>query len=239
MCIYQLPYVPEMNIQTLLTSLQLREDKDWEFKSARGGLPAALWETYSAMANTDGGVIVLGVKERDDGQFEVQGIDDPTKTADITKMLQDLVAKGFLIKEGYGRWASYQLSERCSKASKATDTDLEYSPHKEPSSPHKDSDSQHTDPVLGDLKLLAIALPAREKARLSPAQMRSIIRQLCAGRFLTYQQIGRLLNRNPEGIRDRFLGEMVKENELQPRHPDPTHPDQAYTAIRDETNHDV
>lgn len=68
-----------MNIQELLSSLQLREDKDWEFKSAKGGLPSALWETYSAMANTDGGFIVLGVKELDGGTFEVQGLDDPDK----------------------------------------------------------------------------------------------------------------------------------------------------------------
>ena len=31
------------------------------------------------MANTDGGTIVLGVKEKDDGTFEVQGLDDPAK----------------------------------------------------------------------------------------------------------------------------------------------------------------
>ena len=68
-----------MNASDILTAVNAGEDKDWEFKSAKGGLPGSMWETYSAMANTDGSVIVLGVKE-DDGDFEVHGLDDPTKT---------------------------------------------------------------------------------------------------------------------------------------------------------------
>src|SRR5690606_6390945 len=59
----------------------LRESWDFEAKLAlgrdgRGALPESLWETYSAMANTAGGVILLGAEERDDGTLELVGIPD-------------------------------------------------------------------------------------------------------------------------------------------------------------------
>jgi ATP-dependent DNA helicase RecG len=67
-----------MDEQTILNALHLGEVKDWEFKSAKGGLPGSLWETYSAMANTDGGCIVLGIEEKG-GKFTVSGLDDPAR----------------------------------------------------------------------------------------------------------------------------------------------------------------
>lgn len=56
----------------------LRESSSIEFKLAggrdgKGELPNDFWPTYSAMANTDGGVVVLGVRERK-GRFELEGI---------------------------------------------------------------------------------------------------------------------------------------------------------------------
>lgn len=67
-----------MQAQDILIALGLGEGKDWEFKSAKGGLPLSLWETYSAMANTDGGYIVLGVKQQDDS-YVVIGLHDPAQ----------------------------------------------------------------------------------------------------------------------------------------------------------------
>ena len=53
--------------------LQSKESSDLEFKSAKGGFPRSFWETYSSFANTDGGAIVFGIKEKND-QFFLDGL---------------------------------------------------------------------------------------------------------------------------------------------------------------------
>ena len=54
-----------------------REGNRFEAKLAKGGIPKSLWETYSSFANTDGGLILLGVKENKDHSFTVEGVENP------------------------------------------------------------------------------------------------------------------------------------------------------------------
>lgn len=62
----------------LFDELSFYEGVDVEYKSAKGGLPADLWETYSAFANTGGGTIWLGIAQRQ-GKLDIHGVPDPEK----------------------------------------------------------------------------------------------------------------------------------------------------------------
>ena len=70
-------------LAALLDRLRGRESLEVEFKRGKGGLPTDLWPTVSAFANTNGGWILVGVREAEDGT----GILDDLKNPDAR--LQD------------------------------------------------------------------------------------------------------------------------------------------------------
>lgn len=61
--------------QDIFDLLEIGENHELECKLADGGLPESLWETYSSFANTEGGTILLGIKEHRE-TFTVYGLDD-------------------------------------------------------------------------------------------------------------------------------------------------------------------
>lgn len=69
-----------------LTELQESADIECKLAGGRNGigeLPNSFWETYSAFANTNGGVLILGVKEhKKTNTFEVIGIENTHKIKD-------------------------------------------------------------------------------------------------------------------------------------------------------------
>ena len=154
-------------------------------------------------------------------------------TYDITKLLQGLVSRGILLQDGQGRWTQYYLQPEANSIHKDN-----HSVHKGSHSVHKGSHSVHKEDYLmflGDLpkeqwdRLVEIAKPAAINKRLSPIEMETIILRLCREHWLTRMQIGVLVNRNPDGIRSRYLSGMVQHGILQLRYPDkPNRVDQAY-----------
>ena len=69
---------------------QYRENNRLEAKLATGGLPHSIWETYSAFANSYGGVILLGVEELPDRSLRAQGLLDPQELVEeFTALLSD------------------------------------------------------------------------------------------------------------------------------------------------------
>lgn len=99
-------------------------------------------------------------------------------------------------------------------------------------------------PLIDDLELLPPemlqeltndAKEPQEKRKMSSEEMDRVILHLCANFFLTLQVLANLVNRSPDGLRQRYLKRLVEEGKLKLAFPTaPNHPQQAYTTFIDD-----
>ena len=78
-----------------------------EFKRARGGVPADFWPSYSSFANTDGGIIILGVREKD-GKREIEGLADTETFFSLVRIGE---RSGMGLSSLYGTWEKEHFAE--------------------------------------------------------------------------------------------------------------------------------
>lgn len=97
-------------------------------------------------------------------------------------------------------------------------------------------------PIIDDLAVLtpdflarleALADKPRQKERLEPQQMAEVVLALCGEQFVTLSALAKLVDRNPDAFRQRYLSKMVKDGQLVLAFPSkPTHERQAYRAAQ-------
>lgn len=169
---------------------------------------------------------------------------------DIGRMLKGLVERGFLISDDRRRWTTYRLTGAAAESGahqaslfehsrRAGDSehkagDSEHmggdSEHNTADSEHKGGDSEHKE-ASSPAEIAGVAAAVAGRERVAPDVMRRTILTLCEGRFLSAEDLGELLHRHPNGLRQRFLTPLVAEGKLRLRHPGSSNrPDQAYIA---------
>lgn len=159
---------------------------------------------------------------------------------DITSVLQSLVRDGLLTQQNQRRWASYRVAEDSPQSVDDSPHSAGDSPQSSPQlggdSPQLGGNSPHFDRLVGlspELQgLLPLAEPARKNKKLPVDQLKAVIQQLCAGRWLATSELAALVDRDADKLQSRFLTAMVREGALELRYPDVRNrPDQAYRAV--------
>ena len=85
-----------MTKEELIQKLTGLEWEDFEVKASKSELPKSIWETVSAFSNTNGGWIVLGVKEQRT-EYEIAGVGNGNMTGAMLKAAKKAVDKGVIV----------------------------------------------------------------------------------------------------------------------------------------------
>lgn len=170
---------------------------------------------------------------------------------DITSLLKKMEDQGFLVHDGQGRGTTYRIAgteavdlagavDLADPAGSSTHLPPS-STHLAPSSAHLSASSAHlesspeatastAEDIVANHDLLKLAETVRANRKTAPETTRATILDLCRGRFLTLNQLAKLMGRSASGLRQRFIKPMVDTDKvLERRFPQqPNHEQQAY-----------
>ncbi|MCX4383894.1 MAG: ATP-binding protein [Parabacteroides distasonis] len=187
----------------------LNESYDLEFKSAKGGLPRSLWESYSAFANSEGGTIILGVSEKDNYCY-LDGLGEDVVRKSI--MLKDLCSQGYLNPENKGRWTSYHLNKGIGLKQGSLFENLDG---------HLNEKMDTSDKKDGHL--------GRNMQEIKSSELKSYIVEICSSKYLTIEEIAVKTRRTSKYLKNKIVSQLLKDGLLERLYPTtPNHPNQAY-----------
>ena len=223
--------------------IQKDEAVDLEFKSAKDGLPNSLWDTYSSFANTDGGVIVLGVKEHKQ-QFTVEGelfgdkvgsLSQDELTTLVTCYHEKAIANSQLqyVVPMHRSDITRMLQCLCKDnylISEGNGRGTKYHIN-EPEEKRKNSESKvgNSEPKVGSSEP-KVGSSVKSKNKLSFKELESQI-AIIAPEYISLEEIAVKVNRKSEYLSNKIIPKMLANGTIERLYPGvPNHPKQKYKA---------
>ncbi len=203
-------------------------------EEAEQELRLVVGDAYQQLDELDRTILMLAHRFGEIGNKDIQHYRNEHPT-DIGIRLRQFVASGWLEKGGQGSGTRYKWptnSEHSPDNSEHSPDSSEHSPdsseHSPDSSEHLSDSSEHLD-TEQEQKLLQIAAAVRNTNQRSKVLMETTILALCNDNWLNLRTLARLLDRQPDTLRNHYINRMLKDGRLEAKFPGkPHHPGQAY-----------
>lgn len=129
---------------------------------------------------------------------------------EITKLLQDLCRREFLISDNKGRWTTYHLNKAY--------------PTKQGSSNEGSSNGGSSN---GGSSNEGSSIEGSKKKRLTNEELTTLIKEVCSNEYKSLEEIGKEVERTAKHLSERIIPKMIENGELIKQYPD-NHPNQKY-----------
>jgi len=188
-----------------------------EYKSAQGGFPKEFWKTYSAFANTNTGIILLGVEEKRNGSFIIE------HSVDISALLKKLCIENYLESDNNGRWTTYKLvqkgdtlDEKVATSGRKVDTSLKNAVNQRKKNRKVDTSGK------------------KVATRLNREKLELLILQLCKPNYIKMEVIATQLGKSVDYLKNKIFPKMIKDGKLEKHFPfTDNHPEQGYKTTKE------